>query len=369
MAVHLPIAPDELRRRVDRDVRRAVQRGRNGLRYAAGTSRPAVGCSPKDVVWRRDKAQLWRYESDRRAYAPPVVVVHSLVSRSYVLDLHPDNSAVKKLLAEGLDMMLLDWGVADAVEACNTLETYADDYIPRAIEAACEAAGTDEVTVLGYCFGGVLSLLSCARHPELPVRNLVVMATPVDFDGMQAMTGFVRRGRLDTGELLDDTGNVPPEAVENAFRLLRPTAEASQYATLWQNLWNDEFVDGYQAMAQWTRDHVPFPGAAFEQTARGLIRQNGLVDGTLELGGERVDLGRIAVPFLNVMAEHDTIVPVQAARPVTGLVGSAEADELCLKAGHVGLVASRTAAKVTLPRIAEWVKAHSDPVEPPSPEE
>ncbi|HEX8104121.1 MAG TPA: alpha/beta fold hydrolase [Solirubrobacteraceae bacterium] len=369
MAVHLPIAPDEIRARVDRDVRRAVRRGRNGLRYAAGTSRPAVGCTPKDVIWKRDKAELWRYRSDRRAYAPPVVVVHSLVSRSYVLDLHPNNSAVKQLLAQGLDMMLLDWGVADAVEACNGLETYADDYIPRAIEAAREAAGTEDVTVLGYCFGGVLSLLSCARHPEMPVRNLIAMATPVDFDGMQAMTGFVRRGRLGPGEMLDETGNVPPEAVENAFRLLRPTAEASQYATLWQNLWNDEFVDGYQAMAQWTRDHVPFPGVAFGQTAQGLVRENGLLTGTLRLAGEPVDLGRITVPFLNVMAEHDTIVPVAAARPATGLVGSAEADQLCLKAGHVGLVASRTAAKVTLPRIAEWIKQHSDRTEPEPSEE
>ena len=34
-----------------------------------------------------------------------------------------------------------------------------------------------------------------------------------------------------------------------------------------------------------------------------------------------------------------------------------------VEAGHVGLVASRTAAKVTLPRIADWIAAHSDRVE------
>lgn len=356
-------APEELLRRLEGDVRRAVRRGRNGLRYAAGTSRPKVGQTPKDVVWMRDKAELWRYCSDRVEYTPPVVVVHSLVSRSYVLDLHPDNSAIRFLLDRGLDMMLLDWGVADDVEADNTLETYVDGYIPEAIDAACEAAGTDGVTVLGYCFGGVLSLLSVARHPDMPVRNLATMATPVDFTGMRGMTGLVREGRLDPDDLVDETGNVPPEAVENAFRLLRPTAEIAQYATLWQNLWNDQYVEGYQSMAQWTRDQVPFPGGAFRQTVEQLVRRNALVEGEMELGGRPVDLAAITCPFLNIMAERDTIVPPDAARPVAGLVGSEDAETLALDAGHVGLVASRTAAKITLPQIAEWVRRHSDRVE------
>ncbi|MBI5105137.1 MAG: alpha/beta fold hydrolase [Solirubrobacterales bacterium] len=350
-------------KRLERDVARAVRRGRNGLRYAAGTQRTRVGQTPKDVVWRRDKAELWRYRNDAIRYAPPVVVVHSLVSRSYVLDLHPANSAIRTLTDAGLDMMLLDWGVADAVDADNGLETYADEYLPAAVDAAREAAGTDDVTLLGYCFGGVLSLLSLARHPELPVRNLIAMATPVDFEGMASMTGLLRSRRLHPEDVLDETGNVPPEAVENAFRLLRPTGEVAQYATLWENLWNDQYMEGYQPMAQWTRDHVPFPGRAFLQTVDLLVRDNALVHGPLRLAGRDADLAAITCPFLNVMAERDHIVPAGAARPLEGLVGSEDAETLCLDAGHVGLVASRTAAKVTLPHIAEWVQRHSDRVE------
>jgi polyhydroxyalkanoate synthase subunit PhaC len=335
--------------RVDQDVRRAVRRGRNGLRYAAGTSRPKVGQTLKDVVWSHHKAQLWHYRNDAVRHAPPVVIVHSLVSRSYVLDLYPGNSAIAFLIGSGLDVYLLDWGVADAAEADNTLATYARGYIPEALEAL----GRD-VTLLGYCFGGVLSLLACAWAPDLPVRNLALMATPVDFTGMEAITALVRAGRLEPDELIDETGNVPPEAVENAFRLLKPTAEYSQYANLWQHLWNDEYMEGYQAMGQWTRDHVPFPGAAFRETVERLVRANGLMDGSL------ADLSRITVPVLNVLAERDHIVPRAAAEPVVRLIGSADAHELRLAAGHVGLVAGRSAAKVTLPGIAGWIVEHGD---------
>ncbi len=346
------LAPADVLGRVERDVRRAAQRSRNGLRYAAGTSRPKVGRTPKDVVWRHHKAELWRYRNDGVRHRPPVVIVHSLVSRSYVLDLYPGNSAIAFLLGEGFDVFLVDWGVADEAEAANTLETYSEGYLPEAIGAACEAAGSDDVTLLGYCFGGVLSLLAAARRPDLPIRNLVLMATPVDFTGMQAITALVRDGRLDPDELIDATGNVPPEAVEGAFRLLKPTAEYSQYANLWQHLWNDEYMEGYQAMGQWTRDHVPFPGAGFRLRVERLGRENGLMDGSL------ADLSAIDVAVLSVMAEKDHIVPLGAAEPLAQLIPHAE--ELRLQAGHVGLVAGRAAAKVTLPGIAGWIAEHSE---------
>jgi hypothetical protein len=59
-----------------------------------------------------------------------------------------------------------------------------------------------------------------------------------------------------------------------------------------------------------------------------------------------------------VVAERDHIVPIAAAEPVPRLVGTPDAEELRLAAGHVGLVAGRTAAKVTLPGIAGWIKDH-----------
>ena len=199
--------------------------------------------------------------------------------------------------------------MADEVDAHNTLETYVDDYVPPAVEAV-----GGEVTLMGYCMGGLLALLSVARHPELAVRNLVTIATPVDFDPLWASTALVKEGRLEPEVLLDETGNVPPDAVATGFRMLTPTADLVQYATLWQNLWNDEYVDGYQAMAQWAGDHVPFPGGVMKQLVEQLVRRNALVDGSLRLGGSDVDLGAIRCPLLNVIAAFDHIVPPDGPR-------------------------------------------------------
>jgi poly[(R)-3-hydroxyalkanoate] polymerase subunit PhaC len=344
-------------------IERQVLRARNGLAYIAGTNRPAIAQTPKDTVWRRDKAELWRYrrEGTPVTIAPPVLICHSLVSKSYVLDLQPNNSMIRFLIGEGFDVFLLDWGVADAVEAQNTLEDYVDDYIPEAIEATLAESGADEISLIGYCFGGVLTLLLMAGHQEeLPVRSLVTLATPADYSKMGFMSQMFASGRLDPDDVIDETGMVSATRMDEGFQSLKPTDQIVQQVNLFQNLWNDQFVEGFLAMNQWARDQVPFPGAAFRQTVQILIRDNALMKGVIPFGRGEVRLKDITVPYLNVFAEQDGIVPAAASEPITDLVGSDDASELRLQSGHVGFVAGRQAAKVARPQIADWIRRHSD---------
>ena len=148
--------------------------------------------------------------------------------------------------------------------------------------------------------------------------------------------------------------------MDEGFQALKPTDQVVQQVNLLQNLWNDQWLEGFLAMNRWARDQVAFPGAAFRQTVDVLIRRNALLEGVIPFGRGEVRLRDIRCPFLNVYCEHDTIVPAAATEPLTALVGSDDATELRLQSGHVGLVAGRSAAKVARPQIAEWIRAHSE---------
>ena len=324
---------------------------RTGLRW---------GKAPGTWFWKRDKARLWRYRSEQRRYRPPVLIVHSLVSKSYVLDLLPDTSMVRYLVGEGFDVFLLDWMPPDPADAENTLETYVDDYIPGAIGALLKDAGAREVTLVGYCFGGILTLLATAGHPELPVRNMMVMATPCDYREMGFMSNMFAEGRLEADDVIDETGLVPARALDEGFEALKPTDQLVQQVNFLENLWNDEFVQGFLAISQWARDQVPFPGAAFRQTVSLLIRQNALFAGVIPLGRTEVNLKDIRCPFLNAFAEQDGITPAASSEPLTRLVGSDDASELRLQSGHIGFVVGRQAAKIARPQMADWIRRHSD---------
>jgi polyhydroxyalkanoate synthase subunit PhaC len=341
-----------------KDAERSYFRAKNGIKYIAGIGRPKVGLTPRELIWTREKTRLFHYRGAEPATRrPPLVIVWSIASRSYILDLRPGQSFIEVLLRAGIDVFMVDWTEPGAVDSSNSLETYTEDYLPGALGAVMDATGSEEVNLLGYCFGGTLSLLSVAGHPGMPVRNLVVMATPINFEAVEGPVKALRTGDINIDDLLDDSGNIPADVLYRGFAVLRPTSSVANYANLWERMWNDAWVESYQALSQWLRDQVPLPGGVVKQAADVLVRRNSLMDGGLRLAGRRVALGDITCPLLNVMAEKDHIVPVGASEPLLGLVGSADATELRIPAGHISLATGRDALHITVPKIIEWLEA------------
>ena len=224
--------------------------------------------------------------------------------------------------------------------------------------AACEDADSEDLTMLGYCFSGLLTLLYMAGHPEAPIRSLVSLAPPIDYSASAGITKVFAEGRLEPEDILDEDGNVPGDVVREAFAMRKPTSDLITYAALWDNLWKDDYVEGHQAMAQFIREQVPLPGALLRQIVDKLIRGNELATGVTELGGRPVDLRNVTCPLLVVMAERDELVPVESTQVLREFMGP-NLEELSLPAGHVGLITGRKASTVTIPHIVGWIAEHS----------
>ncbi|HUR75188.1 MAG TPA: alpha/beta fold hydrolase [Sporichthya sp.] len=349
---------------VARELGRTAARVRNGVRYVAGTQFAPIGPTPSRVIWREGKAELRHYSGPglgpERRLRPPVVVLGGLVGRSYIFDLHEGNSFVARMLEAGFDTFVLDWGIPDADDSANTLETYLARYFPRALRAACQQAGADEVSVIGYCMGGTMALHALAGNPALPVRNLVLIATPIDFRHLGSMVDAVCEGRLDPATVLDQEGNVPAPLIAAFFSVMKPTAPVVKYANLVQNLWNEDYLRGYQALSRCFEQHAPLPGAAFVQIAEQWMRDNGFVTDLLRLNGRAAHLGDLAMPVLIVTGDRDELVPEGATAPLADLLHGTKPEVLVLQAGHASLTTGRTAAKHTVPRILDWLADHSD---------
>ncbi|CCH79544.1 Alpha/beta hydrolase fold protein [Nostocoides japonicum T1-X7] len=344
---------DRVRREIDRNALRA----RNGIRMATGIQRTDVGLSPKDVVWESGRCQLWHYRSDQVSLGPPLLIIYSLFNRSYILDLRPGNSVIEHLLSAGFDVYMIDWGVPDERDAANQLEDYVDYFMPAAIRRVCELSGASEINLFGYCFGGVLSVLHTAHHPETPLRSLTVLTTPCDLREMGPMTEIMSRSDLE--DVLGPDGMVPASVILQGFRTLAPMGEVTGRLDLWEKMWSDDYVTAYQAMTGWATDQVPLPGGVARQFKR-MVDENAFVNDRIVLGGDRVRLADIQLPFLHVLGLRDHIVPVASAAPLVGLVGSEDKEEMRLDAGHVGLMVGRTAAKNTVPKIIEFLKKRSE---------
>ena len=350
-----PTTSSDALARVSRELGRVKVRARHGRRHVGGVATGAISATPKSEVWRRDNVVLYRYDAGARSSTAPILLVMSLVTKPYVFDLRPGSSLVEDLLVAGHDVFLLDWGIPEPVDAYNGISRYTDDYLPRAVETSARVARSDGVSLLGYCFGGLLSLLSIAGNREMPVRNLVALATPVKLRDLSPMTTLLAEGRLQVEDLLDETGNVPASVVRESIRVIQPTSPLVTYSNLWQSLADDEALSAHNALIGWSNDHVPFPGLAFRQLATDFIRGGAPLGGTAPVGDRIVSLSEVHCPVLSVMGSRDVLVPSEASEPLAALLPNAAVDNLVLPAGHAGLFVGRRARTECVPSIVQWL--------------
>jgi polyhydroxyalkanoate synthase subunit PhaC len=323
----------------------------------------ALGVTPKETIHASGTLKLHHYKPlADSVYRVPVLVVTSLVNQPYILDLVPGQSMVEYLLREGFDVYLIEWGRPRREHKDLRLEDHVQRLLPECVDAVLRDSGERELSVIGYCVGGLLSVLYAALHASdkkaAPLKNLVCMAAPVNGDGLVCLKAWMGEG-FDEVALIEQYGNVPADWVQNTLRALRPFGKLAGAANLLNNIDNEDTVRSNLRMGKWESDNIPFPGGVFRQMVNDFLRGNKLVKGTWVIGGERVDLRNIKQPFLHLLAQDDHITPYASACDLLRLIGSRDKQEHVVKGGHVGLVAGRGAQTRMWPALNAWLAPRS----------
>ena len=207
--------------RIQSEVQRAIQRSIKGVEYIA-SSGPALGSTPKDILHVRGTMNLYHYRPlADEIYRIPILIVMATTNRGYILDMVPGQSFIEFLLKRGYDVYMLDWSAPKPEEKALRMEDYVLDFIPDCVRRVQQDSGETDVSVIGYCFGGVLSLLYASIFNDGPMKNLICFTTPIDFREMKLFQNFSDRRYFDVDKLVDSVGNVPPEMI---LRLLRHAA-------------------------------------------------------------------------------------------------------------------------------------------------
>jgi polyhydroxyalkanoate synthase len=254
---------------------------------------------------------------------------------------------------------MLEWNPPKPEEKSLRMEDYVLDFIPDCIRHVQRDSGEENISLIGYCFGGVLSLLYGSIFNDGPMKNLVCFTTPIDFRELTLFSNFADRRYFDVDHLLDSVGNMPPEMILSSFEMLRPASRIAGQIQLWENIWNDEYVKSYRMFDRWATDTLPLAGEYFRAIVKDLMWDNKLFNGTMSVGGRKADVAGIKVPVLHAVAEHDHIVPYDSAKHLIPMVGSTDKEEVILKGGHVSLVAGANAIKRLWPKVDSWLAGRS----------
>jgi polyhydroxyalkanoate synthase len=327
-----------------------------GLENMMGIEDVVIAPTPKEEILARDRMKLYHYlpVTDERTKTP-LLITYALVNRQYMMDLQADRSLIQKLVADGVETYIIDWGYARPMDRYLTMEDYIDGYMNDCVDILRKRHGVDKVNLMGVCQGGTFSAIYSALYPE-KVRNLVMMVAPVDFHTNDGLLNIWAR-TMDPDKMVDTLGNIPGDFMNLGFLMLKPfQLILDKYVGFMESMDQKPIVENFLRMEKWIFDSPDQVGETFRKFIKDFYQDNKLVKGEFELGGRIVNLKNITMPVMNIYAEQDHLVPPACSIPLMDLIGSKDKHLLSFPVGHIGMYVSGKSQKTLGPSIAQFLK-------------
>lgn len=318
----------------------------------------AIKSTPFDVVFEIDKIKILHYKSSiPKKHRTPLLIVYALINRHYILDME-ENSAIKSLLDDGFDIYLIDWGTPDVNDCKLSINDYANKYVDKCVDVVRKLSNTEKISLFGYCMGGTFSAIYATLHPE-KVKNLITLAPPIDASKDTTVFGSTAKF-LDVDSIVNTLGNIPPTFQHLFFTMLKPFKHyIGKYYEVSQRIDDSAYLANFMKLEKWLWDTAPLPGEVFRQWVKDIYQKNLLTQNKLQVGNQIIDLRKIQMPFLNIVAEFDHLVSPESSSALNQLVSSKDNTLLSFPTGHVSLCASKFALKEVWPKMTKWLEVRS----------
>jgi polyhydroxyalkanoate synthase subunit PhaC len=285
------------------------------------------------------------------SHATPILLVPPLAAPAWCFDLRRGCSVAEHLLARGYPTYVVDYGAISFSDRALGLEHWVQDVIPNAIDAVIRDSGREQIQLVGWCLGGIMSLLATAAA-DLPVRSVAMVASPFDFTRLR-MAAPIRKLASLTGGALGTTlyrmlGGAPAPLVSLGFRATAIDRYITKPIATAQHLHDRDWLAHSQAIDEYMANMLAYPGRTFGQIYHQFFRVNELAGGTLVLGDHTIELSKVDVPVLAIGSASDVLAPAEAVHHVGGLLPNSPDVRLeTAPGGHLGVLTGRSAVRST----------------------
>jgi polyhydroxyalkanoate synthase len=310
----------------------------------------------------------------RDQHPMPLVLVPPLGVTTDAFDLMPQRSLVRYMAAAGFKTYLVDWGKPTKADAGLNLYNYSHDMLNTALEKIRRHSGVKQLSLMGWCLGGLICLVHQGLVKDPDIRNIVTVASPIDLIGgggvMAAAAGAaqalnapaqmvsnytnIRLNTLDPARL-----GAPAWLTTLAFKMTDPISSVTTYWDLLTNLWDREFVESYSTTSDYLNNMLMYPGGVIQDMALQVIAGNKLASGRVDLGGNIAELDKITSNLLAFAGETDHLVPADVAEKIIDIVASKDKEFRLAPGGHMGVILGGKAQGRVWAESVDWLAERS----------
>ena len=311
-----------------------------------------LATTPGKVVYRNDLIELIQYTpTTQSVYKTPLLIVPPWINKFYILDLNPEKSFIRWAVEGGITVFVLSWVNPNEKHRHYDWTTYMEKG-PLAALAEIEAiTGEKSAHAIGYCVGGTLlaATLAWLAQSDRPdrVKTATFFTTQVDFTHAGELLTFVDEEQISAVEqLMARFGYLPGAKMASAFNMLRPND------LIWSYMVNN-YLKGKNPppfdLLYWNSDSTNMAEANHSFYLRNCYLHNTLAKGEMQVGGKRLDLGKVTIPIYNLATKEDHIAPAKSVFVGSKLFGG-PVTYVMAGSGHIAGVVN----PVSKPKYQYW---------------
>lgn len=282
-----------------------------------------LAVTPGSVVSRDEVAELIQYRpSTPSVRSRPLLVVPPPIGRFYFLDLRPGRSFVEYAVGQQLQTFMLSWRNPTAEHGAWDMDTYGSRILD-AIDTVREVTGSEDVNVIGFCAGGLIStavLNHLAERRDPRVHSMSYAVTLLDFSIPAPIGAFSSRAVLNLARVNSRRkGIIGASEMGSVFTWMRPD-------DLVFNYWVNNYLMGEKPPAfdilAWNADGTNLPAALHAQFLDIFANNTMCRPGAMTVLGSPIDLSNITVPIFVTGAVTDHLTPWKGCYRTTQLFDS-----------------------------------------------
>jgi poly[(R)-3-hydroxyalkanoate] polymerase subunit PhaC len=294
-----------------------------------------LATTPGAVVFKNEVCELIQYQpTTSQVYRRPLLIVPPPVNKYYVMDLLPNKSLVRYLLAQGQQVFTISWRNPLPEHRNWGFETY-DRAIMDATDVVRTITENPDVNILGACLGGMTlaTLLGyLAAREDARIHAVTFLVTVLDSNVESTMGLFATKETIAAAKQASRLrGVLDGQEIARVFAWLRPND------LIW-NYWVNNYLIGNDPAAfdvlYWNNDTTRLP-AKLHGDMLDLIETNALTHpGTLTVLETPIDLSRVSNDTYIVAGITDHITPWQGCYATTQLLGG-KVTFILSNSGHI----------------------------------